>query len=74
MKTIWSATSRPRSLWTSPGVRWLELFHPFISMKTLRVSSQISESIARAFEELTVGTITRVLPALESLDLGTTPS
>ena len=74
MKTIWSATSRPRSLWTSPGVRWLELFHPFISMKTLRVSSQISESIARAPEELTVGTITQVLPTLEPLDLGTTPS
>ena len=43
-------------------------------MKTLRVSSKISESIARAPEEFTVGTITQVLPTLESLDLGTTPS
>ena len=54
-------------------IRWLELFHPFIAVKTLGISSKFTESVARAFEELTVEAITQVLPALESLDLGGDP-
>ena len=49
------------------GVGWLELFHPFIAIKTLSISSQFTESVAHTFEELTVQTITQVLPALELL-------
>ena len=51
------------------GVGWLELFHPFIAIKTLRISSQFTENVARAFEELTAETITQVLPTLELLRL-----
>ena len=51
------------------GVGWLELFHPFIAIKTLLISSQFTENVARAFEELTAETITQVLPTLELLRL-----
>ena len=51
------------------GVKWLELFHPFNAIKTLYISSQLTEGVARAFGELTVETIAQVLPALELLHL-----
>ena len=47
------------------GVGWLELFHPFIAIKTLCIPSRFAESVARDFKESTV----QVLPALELLHL-----
>jgi hypothetical protein len=54
-------------------VRWLELFHPFIAVKTLRISYQFAERVARVFENSTVETVAQVLPALKSLHLGGDP-
>ena len=49
-------------------IRWLDLFHPFISLESLRVSSRFAKSVAK---EMTVGmaTDTQVLPALNSTSL-----
>jgi hypothetical protein len=54
-------------------VGWLELFHPFIAVKTLRISDEFVKSIANEFEERTVETVYQVLPALKSLYLESEP-
>jgi hypothetical protein len=54
-------------------VRWLELFHPFIAVKTLRISDEFVTGIAHEFEERTVETVYQVLPALKSLYLESEP-
>jgi hypothetical protein len=48
-------------------IRWLELLHPFVAVKTLRISSGFAEDIANAFEEMPAEVATHVLPVLKSL-------
>ena len=51
------------------NIRWLELFRPFIAVKTVCISFQFAEGVARAFKEMSVEMATQVLPALKSLHL-----
>jgi hypothetical protein len=45
---------------------WIEFFHSFIAVETLRVSYQF---VDHAFEKMPVEMVTQVLPALKSLHL-----
>jgi hypothetical protein len=47
--------------------RWLEIFHPFNSVKHLYVNKDLAQRIAPALQELVGERVTDVLPALESL-------
>ena len=51
------------------NIGWLELFHPFIAVETLRISFEPTESVANALEGMPAETTTKVLPALKSLHL-----
>ena len=60
--------------WTSNRVdmedtQWLELFRPFIAVRTLRISEKLQPLILPALQELTGERATEVLPALASLYL-----
>ena len=50
-------------------LQWLELFHPFISVQGLRVSTRLVPLIASALQELTGARTTEVLPELRILVL-----
>jgi hypothetical protein len=52
------------------NTQWLELFQPFITVHTLRISGYVQSLIVPAFEELTGEAATEVLPALNSIYLG----
>ena len=54
--------------------QWLELLHPFISVKHLYISPKSMPSIAFALQELIGKRVTDVLPALETLFLEKLPS
>jgi hypothetical protein len=56
------------------NVQWLELLHPFITVKALYLSRDIASRIAPALEELVGERATEVLPALQSLFLEVKPS
>jgi hypothetical protein len=47
--------------------QWLELFHPFTSVKTLYISSNFTPRIAPALQELVGERVSEVLPALQGL-------
>ena len=51
------------------NIGWLELFHPFIAVETLRIPFGPTESVAYALEGMPAETATQVLPALKSLHL-----
>jgi hypothetical protein len=56
------------------NVQWLELLHPFTTVKALYLSQDITSRIAPALEELVGERATEVLPALQSLFLEPKPS
>ncbi len=49
------------------NVQWLELLHPFSSVKSLHLSPKYAPHIAPALQELVGGRATEVLPALRNL-------
>jgi hypothetical protein len=49
------------------NTQWLELFHPFTAVRTLRISHPLRSLIVPALQGLTGETATEVLAALESL-------
>jgi hypothetical protein len=51
------------------NTHWVKLLLPFTAVETLRVSEEFAESVADAFQEMTVSMATQVLPALGSLYL-----
>jgi hypothetical protein len=51
------------------NVQWLELLHPFTTVKALYLSRIITSRIAPSLEELVGERVTEVLPALRSLFL-----
>ena len=51
------------------NIGWLELFHPFVAVETLRIYFEPTESVANAFGEMPAEMATQVLPALKSLHL-----
>jgi hypothetical protein len=54
----------------SDDMRWLEMFHPFTTLKNLYVIKEFAEAIAPALQELVEEErVTDMLPALESLFL-----
>jgi hypothetical protein len=59
-------------LWQQKGVgssRWLELFHPFTTVKGLHITQGFAPRIAPALQELTGERSTDVLPALQTIFL-----
>ena len=51
------------------NIQWLELLHPFTTVKALYLSRDITSRIAPALEELVGERVAEVLPALQSLFL-----
>jgi hypothetical protein len=49
--------------------QWLELFHPFTTVKDLYISSEFTPRVAPALQELIGERATEVLPALQTLFL-----
>jgi hypothetical protein len=49
--------------------QWPEFFHPFSAVKNLYLSEEIAPSVARALQELSVESVTEVLPALQNIFL-----
>ena len=47
--------------------QWLELFHPFTSVKNLHLSEDVAPLVVPALQELTEERVTDVLPALQNL-------
>jgi hypothetical protein len=56
------------------NVQWLELLHPFTTVKALYLSRDIASRIAPALEDLVGERVAVVLPALQSLFLEPKPS
>jgi len=59
-----------RKYWQSPfgnTGEWLELLHPFTSVKNLSLPNRAAGCLAPALQGLTVDTVTGTLPALETL-------
>jgi hypothetical protein len=57
------------------GSQWLEMFHPFTTLKNLYIIKEYTETIVPALRELVEGgRVTNMLPALESLFLEEIPS
>jgi hypothetical protein len=56
------------------NVQWLELLHPFTTVKALYLSRDIAARITPALGELVGARATEVLPALQSLFLEPKPS
>ena len=57
--------------WRDPmgNTEWLELLHPFTSVKNLVLNDKVAGCLAPALQGLTVETVTGTLPALETLSL-----
>jgi hypothetical protein len=51
------------------NMQWLEVIHPFTSVKNFYASKEFTECVAPALQELVRERVTEVLPALESLFL-----
>ena len=51
------------------STQWLQLFHPFSSVKNLFLSEKLVQLVAPALQELTGERVTEVLPALQNLFL-----
>ena len=70
---IHAGLSSSRSRWQDdPDMdpsQWLELFHPFVAVQTLYVSSLLVRPVATALQELTGGRVLEMLPALRDLCL-----
>ena len=47
--------------------QWLEIFHPFTSVKNLHLSEDVAPLVVPALQELTEERVTDVLPALQNL-------
>ena len=57
------------------NAQWLQLFHPFGSVKNIFLSEKLVQLVAPALQELTGERVTEVLPALQNLFLqGPEPS
>jgi len=57
------------------NTQWLQLFHPFSSVKNLFPSERLAQLVAPALQELIGGRVTEVLPALQNIFLqGERPS
>ncbi|KAF8472204.1 hypothetical protein DFH94DRAFT_191497 [Russula ochroleuca] len=56
------------------NVLWLELLHPFTSVKNLYISGYIAQGIVPALQELVGGRATEVLPTLQNIFLELQPS
>jgi len=57
------------------NTQWLQLFHPFGSVKNIFLSDKLVQLVAPALQELTGERVTEVLPALQNLFLqGPEPS
>jgi len=66
---------RPRWQDDIVNTQWLQLFHPFSSVKNLFLSEKLVQLVAPALQELTGERVTEVLPALQNLFLhGAEPS
>ena len=50
-------------------MQWLELLHPFTSVRELVLSEDLVPLVAPALQELTGERVTEVLPALQSIFL-----
>jgi hypothetical protein len=46
---------------------WLELFHPFIAIRTLRLSGKLQSQVVSSLQELTMEGLMEVLPTLQSI-------
>ncbi|KAH9960048.1 hypothetical protein BGW80DRAFT_1564433 [Lactifluus volemus] len=57
----------PREDMDPSHIQWLELFRPFTSVKSLKISSGLEELIAPALHELTGDRVVEVLPVLRTL-------
>jgi hypothetical protein len=66
--------SRPRWQDDIDSNQWLELLHPFTAVRELHISSEFTQSIAPALQELVGERVTEVLPVLQSLFLDEPPS
>ena len=49
------------------NTQWLELLHPFVTIKDLYLSKKVAPHVASALQELSEGRVTEVLPALQSI-------
>ena len=57
------------------NTKWLQLFHPFSSVKNLFLSERLAQLVAPALQELTGERVTEALPALQNIFLqGPEPS
>ena len=54
--------------------QWLELLHPFVTVKDLYIYQEFTSHIALVFQELVGETVTEVLPALRTLFLEDPPT
>ena len=60
-------SSRPRWQDDLESTQWVELFHPFGAVKTLRLSKETQSLVLRAMREFTGEMFTEVLPRLHDL-------
>ncbi|KAH9972616.1 hypothetical protein BGW80DRAFT_361082 [Lactifluus volemus] len=49
------------------NTEWLELFHPFSAVRTLRLSGDVESHVVSSLQQLTVESIAKVLPNLQNL-------
>ena len=63
----------PGSQDSMDDTNWLEVLHPFTSVKMLHGSKHLARHIAFALDGVTEDMVTRVLPALDSLSLEDQP-
>ena len=67
--------SKPQWQVNIVNTQWLQLFHPFSSVKNLFLSEELVQLVAPALQELTGGGVTEVFPALQNIFvLGLEPS
>lgn len=52
---------------STEGIRWLELLHPFTSVKKLYLSEKPASRVARALQDISGENVSEVLPALRSI-------
>src|SRR5260221_13245198 len=49
------------------NTQWLELLHPFSTVKDLYLSKEVALRVASALQELSEGRVTKVLPGLQDI-------
>ena len=61
---IYGANTTPRYSDNMGGSQWLEILHPFVTVRDLALSSEVARHVAPALREPTGNTAAEVLPAL----------